>query len=192
MNSPRAIPRLCRLALLGCWLALASLARGDEPKSAGEYQVKAVFLYNFTRFVEWPETAFVTTNSPLVIGVLGDDPFGPVLDEAVRGEVVHNHPLSVTRFRRGESISGCHILFVSRSERERLGEIAGQLRNSPTLLVADTQRAAERGAMINLTTQENVRMEINLSAAENAGLRMSSKLLGIAKVVSPSGRGVSP
>ena len=88
-----------------------------------EYQVKALFLYNFSQFVEWPAEAFAEAQSPLVIGVLGEDPFGAYLDEIVRGEKVNNHPLVVQRYHQVEEIKTCHILFISQSEAKRLEQI---------------------------------------------------------------------
>src|SRR5258708_15173874 len=112
--------------LKGVWLvlAIALLTSGlglPQPSSTSpEYQVKAVFLFNFTQFVEWPANAFPAQQSPLVIGVLGDDPFGPYLDETVQGEKVNGHPLIVRRFNDVEDAKSCHILFISGAGHEKL------------------------------------------------------------------------
>lgn len=175
------------LALLSCWLLCGPsvyAADSDNPV-AGEYEVKAVFLYNFTRFVEWPSTAFTSSNAPLVIAVLGNDPFGEILDKAVRNEVIRNHPLVVKRFRSGDPIPDCQMLFICRSDKDRLGEILEKLQHRPVLTVADFSRAAERGAMINLVVKDSVKMEINQAAVAGAGLEISSKLLNIAREVNP-------
>ncbi|HEY9509056.1 MAG TPA: YfiR family protein [Verrucomicrobiae bacterium] len=180
--------RLSRcLALLSCWLLLGPCVVASESDNsvAGEYEVKAVFLYNFTRFVEWPANAFASSNAPLVIAILGNDPFGDVLDNAVRNEVIRNHPLVVKRFRSGDPVPECQILFICRSEKERLDEILEKLQRAPVLTVADFSRAAERGAMINLIVKDSVKMEINLPAVTGAGLEISSKLLNIAREVKP-------
>jgi hypothetical protein len=175
------------LALLSCWLLLGPCVVASESDNsvASEYEVKAVFLYNFTRFVEWPANAFASSNAPLVIAILGNDPFGAVLDNAVRNEVIRNHPLVVKRFRGGDPVPECHILFICRSEKERLDEILEKLQRAPVLTVADFNRAAERGAMINLSVKDSVKMEINLPAVTGAGLEISSKLLNIAREVKP-------
>src|SRR5437868_6706934 len=94
-----------------------------------EYQIKAVFLFNFAEFVTWPPEAFPDPQAPLVIGVLGEDPFCPLFEEVVRGERVNDRQLVVERYRRVEDIKVCHILFVSRSEADRLGEIMSRLKN---------------------------------------------------------------
>src|SRR5947208_4462362 len=114
---------------------------------AQEYQLKAVFLFNFAQFVEWPPQAFPDRQVPLVIGVLGEDPFGAYLDETVRDEKVNNRPLAVQRYRRVEEIKSCHILFISRSEAGRLEQILARLKGRHILTVADTEGFALRGVM---------------------------------------------
>jgi hypothetical protein len=151
---------------------------------APEYQVKAVFLFNFAQFVEWPPSAFPDSAAPLVICVLGEDPFGPYLDETVRGETVQAHPLAVQRYRHVEEIRGCHIIFVGRQEQGRLDEILDTLKGRPTLTVSDAEGFARRGGMIRFTTDRNrIRLRINLEAARDAHLTLSSKLLRPAVIV---------
>src|SRR5712664_2499243 len=136
------------------WLVISVLllARGvaspAQTPASPEYQLKAVFLFNFAQFVEWPPTAFPEAQTPLVIGVLGEDPFGPYLDETVRGEKVNNRPLVVQRFRRGAEIRTCHVLFISRSESDRLEQILTSLRGRSILTVGDFEDFALRGGMI--------------------------------------------
>ena len=149
-----------------------------------EGAVKAVFLFNFAQFVEWPPEAFPSPTSPMVIGVLGDDPFGPLLDEAVNREVVKHHELVVQRFRRVEEIRTCHILFISRSEVKSLEGILAKLNGRAILTVGDSDEFAVRGGMIRFLTADNrVRMRINLKAAKAAGLTVSSNLLRAAEIV---------
>src|SRR5204863_5659033 len=102
-----------------------------------EYQIKAVFLFNFAQFVDWPANAFPEAQTPLVIGVLGEDPFGSYLDETVRGEKVNNRPLVVRRYRRVDEIKTCHVLFISRSEANRLEQIFSGLKGRNILTVGD-------------------------------------------------------
>src|SRR5216110_957205 len=111
-----------RLALL---LIGGGLLGAAAPVS--EYQLKAVFLFNFAQFVEWPPAAFAGDTSPIVIGVLGEDPFGAYLDETVRGEKVGNRPIQVQRYRRADEITTCHVLFISRSEESQLGQTLASL-----------------------------------------------------------------
>jgi hypothetical protein len=172
-------------------LAAVLLAAGLPARAAPspEYQVKAVFLFNFAQFVEWPATAFADAQSPMVIGVLGDDPFDSALDEAVRGEIVNRRPLVVRRYRRVADITACHILFVSRSEAARLDEIFAALKGRSLLTVGDTDGFSLRGGMIRFVTENNrTRLRINVEAAKAAQLTISSKLLRPAEIVSSGGR----
>lgn len=158
-------------------------AKEQSPK---EYQVKAVFLFRFAQFVEWPPTAFPEQRTPLVIGVLGQDPFGTYLDEIVQGETVNNHPLAVQRYSSVEEITTCHILFISRSEENRLERVLVGLKGRDILTVGDAERFSARGGMIRFVTEHGrIRLRINLKAAEAANLKLSSKLLRPAEIVSP-------
>ena len=179
-----------RLSIVSWAVALVSAtapAPAQAPAQgsvAPEYQVKAVFLYNFAQFVAWPASAFPDSAAPLVICVLGQDPFGPYLDETVRGETVQAHPLIVQRSHRVEEIRNCHILFVGRQEQERLGEILDTLKGRPALTVSDAEGFAKRGGMIRFVTDRNrIRLRINLEAARAANLALSSKLLRPAQIV---------
>ena len=157
---------------------------GAQSPQVSEYQVKAVFLFNFAQFVDWPAGAFPGPTAPLVIGVLGDDPFGPYLDETVRGETVRGRPLEVRRYRKIEDIRACHILFVSPSEESRLEDILANLRHRAILTVGDGAGFAQRGGMIRFISERNrIRMRINVAAAEAVQLTISSKLLRAAEIV---------
>jgi hypothetical protein len=169
-------------------IAVLLLARGvaspAQTPTSREYQLKAVFLFNFAQFVEWPRAAFPEAKTPLVIGVLGEDPFGAFLDDTVRGEKVNNRPLAVHRFRRVDEIKTCHVLFISRSERERLGQILPSLKGRNILTVGDAEDFAGRGGMIRFVTEKNkIRLKINVDAAKTADLTISSKLLRPAEIV---------
>jgi hypothetical protein len=152
-----------------------------------EYQLKAVFLFNFAQFVDWPASAFPNSQTPLVIGILGQDPFGSYLDETVRGETVHDRPLVVRRYRSVEEITTCHILFISRREGRRLKGILDSLRGRSVLTVSDADHFATHGGMIRFVTDhKRIRFRINLEAARAASLTLSSKLLRPAEIV-PAG-----
>ena len=149
-----------------------------------EYRVKATFLFQFTQFVDWPGDAFASPQTPLVIGILGDDPFGSFLDETVRNEKADGHPLSVERYSRLEDIRNCHVLFVSRSEANRMPEILAAVKGRSTLVVGDLNGFADRGGMIQFVTEESkIHLRINLAAAKAAKLTISSKLLRPATVI---------
>lgn len=177
---------LSRLALALAFLFITWAPRPAEAAELPEYRLKAVFLYNFAQFVSWPPRAFPQAQAPLVIGILGDDPFGSDLDETVRGEQVNGRPLAVRRYRKVEDVSNCHILFVSRSEVERAGQIFASLKGREILTVGDAETPAMRGAMIRFAMEKNkVRLKINVEAAKAAQLTISSKLLRAADVVGP-------
>jgi hypothetical protein len=160
-------------SLFSCGLVLPV-----QSAPAAEYQVKAVFLFNFAQFVEWPPSAFPERQTPLVIGVLGQDPFGAYLDETVRGERVNNRALTIRRYRRVEEIQTCHVLFISRSEADRMEQILASLKYRKILTVADAESAAASRVMIRFVTQQNkIRLRINPDAARAANLTISSKLL---------------
>lgn len=175
--------RRVRRRLLPLLLLLLLPARGAE--ATREYQVKAVFLFNFAQFVEWPAPAFPDAATPITIGVLGDDPFGAALDEVVQGESVNGRAMAVRRYRRLEEVGPCHILYISESEIRRLGQITARLMNRAVLTVSDAEEAARHGVMIGLFTENNrIRLRINVEAARAAGLVISSKLLRPAVIVS--------
>jgi hypothetical protein len=162
-------------------LAAPGSLRGEGPS---EYEVKAAFLYNFTKFVEWPPSAFAEGNAPLRLCVLGEDPFGRSLNAAVGvGEEVEGHRLTVVSTATLAHAAGCQILFVSRSERERLPQILAPLKSSPVLTVGDTKGFLDQGGIVNFILEgSKVHFEINPAAAEQAGLKISSKLLRLARI----------
>lgn len=175
------------------WLALVFLStwvltplQAQKP-TFNERELKAVFLLNFARFVEWPASAFERAQSPIVIGVLGDDPFGRVLDGVVEGEMAMNRPLTVQRFAHAEGVVACHILFVSLSDDRRYEQLLASLRGRPILTVGDSEGFATRGGMIRFVTERNrIRLRVNVEAAKAAGLTLSSRLLRAAEIVRTS------
>ena len=175
--------------LMGCALALAwCFAPAGAAPPAGEYQVKAAYLFNFGQFVEWPPGAYPSPTAPFVIGIVGDDPFGSMLDEVVRGETIGGHPLQVRRFRRVEDLTPCNILFIARSEAQNLEQTLRSLRGRHVLTVTDASGAGSREAIIVLLTENNrVRMRINLASARANALVISSKLLRPAEVIDAGG-----
>jgi hypothetical protein len=169
-----------------CAVLLAGLpsAGSAQAGAAREYQVKAVFLYNFTQFVEWPSGTFATPEDPIVVGVLGHDPFGPVLDHAMQGEQSGPRTIVTRRFRHMGEIDHCHVLFISTSEEARLERVLAALENRPILTVTDGEGFARRGVMIRMATENRrIRLKINLAAARRAGLVFSSKLLRPAEII---------
>lgn len=185
-RTPHAVVRLlAAVACLGLTLGASSPASGSQPPP--EYLIKAAYLYNFAMFVEWPTAAFARADSPIVIGVLGSDPFGPVLDQTVRNKTVNSRHIRIDRVQSTQDLSRCHILFVSPSETSRLNDVAYRLGGSSVLIVGDTAGLARRGAIITFAVEDNkVRLEVNIEAAKRARLSISSKLLNLARIVRTS------
>lgn len=155
-----------------------------------EYRVKAAYLYNFVKFTEWPAEAFRAPGTPYHICVLGSDPFGPDLEAAAQDHLVRERRIAIRRIARVESAGGCHVVYVAASERARLGDIIRTLASAPTLTVGDDQDFIRRGGCVRFYLVENrVRFEINLAAADRARLRLSAKLLSLARVVGRSTKG---
>lgn len=175
-----------------CALASAALLLFDRDLSAQvatskEYRVKAVFVYNFAHFIAWPPNAFSTATAPIVIGVLGDEPFASDLDELVRGDTANNHPLTVQRYQEIGQIKTCHILYVSRSASKQLEQVLANLKNRNVLTVGDSENFCQRGGMIGLVTENNkIRFRVNVEAAKAANLTISSKLLRAAEIEDPT------
>jgi hypothetical protein len=171
------------LALLVCaHIVAAPNARAQDALS--EYQVKAAYLFNFLKFVEWPDDAFADSLAPIVIGVVGDDPFGSALPQVTIGKTVQGRDLVIRKYHSGEDVRGAHILFISPSEKKRLPMILSSLHGSSVLTVADTEGFLDAGGMIQfLNENDRVRFAINVDATSRAKLKMSSKLLSLAKVV---------
>jgi hypothetical protein len=159
---------------------LAASARGQ----LDEYQVKAAFIYNFAKFVEWPQQPASGAAGPMALCVLGQDPFGGALEDVVSGKVVNGRALVVRQVRDVQHSSDCHILFVSASERKRIGSILEVVRGKEILTIGDMERFAAEGGVINLKLEDGrIRIEINLEAAHRQSLRISSKLLNLAEIV---------
>jgi len=177
--------RLWRGILLALFLLSGpAWAQARAPAVSKEFQIKAVFLYNFAQFVEWPAEAFDGPGSPLVIGVLGLDPFGDFLDELVKGEVVNGRPIVVRRYRWIGEVDACHVLFISGSEGAHLEQIEKTIAGRSILTVCDWEGLMRHGGMIRLfMSGRHVRLQINLAAARAAGLTISSKLLRSAEQV---------
>ncbi len=176
---------LIRLAVLVMGVMLLT---GDASAALSEHRLKAVFLFNFSKFVEWPPSAFATADAPFVIGVIGRDPFGSDLGDIARGETVNGRRLLVRHVQAAQDAAACQILFIPESEGAKLEEIVAALAGSNTLTVSDLDSAAQRGAMIRLITdRDKIRLRINVESARAAGLTISSKLLRASEIVATDG-----
>lgn len=186
------------LLLVLCWLALvAGLALGacrtraaDVPASNEQTvtcKIKAAYLFNFAKFVDWPETSFTNSTAPFVIGLVGEDPFGQLLDDVFLSRSVNGRGFAIRRFSREENPENCHILFVSSSEKARLPDLMRALQSKPVLTVSELDRFGQAGGMISFKLVggqvKQVKLETNPEAAVLGGLKLSSKLIAISTVV---------
>jgi hypothetical protein len=183
LPSSRALAGCVALALL---MAFGILPETGAVEVSKEYQVKALLVYHFTQFVQWPPEA-VPSGAPLRIGVLGDDPFGAVMDLIAREEGRGDHAIVVERYQEPEEARDCHILFVSSSEKARLSRVLAELKGHPVLTVGDCDGFTDAGGMVQLFTnaEGKIRLRVNLPAVRLHGLNMSSRLLRVAEVVPP-------
>jgi hypothetical protein len=178
-SSPLPMRRSWAAGLACALTAVAPQAGASEGTS--EYQVKAAFLFNFAKYVEWPESAFPEPADRIVLCILGENPFGALLEEIVKDKKVNGRGLAVREIKSVSATAGCHLVFIASSERLRFDEILGGLADRPVLTVSDAESVADRGFVLGLTLKENrVRFEVNLIAARRAGLKLGSQLLKVA------------
>ncbi|HUT12899.1 MAG TPA: YfiR family protein [Thermoguttaceae bacterium] len=170
----------------GLCLPAAAQALRDSIRPTLEYRVKAAYLYNFLLYVTWPEEALDGSNSPLVIGVLGDDPLGTALDEVARHKRAKGRGIVVRRFESWQEDTRCHILFVPRTvSRATLTAVVQRTRGSPVLLVGETPGLATVGAPVNfyLDVDRTIGFEINVDATAERNLRVDARLLKLARII---------
>jgi hypothetical protein len=175
----------------------AEPAHAQKIDEAKALQVKAAYLYKLPKFLDWPVSAYEGDPKNFVIGVLGEDPFGRILDDTIRAKTVGSRPVKVRRLRWTNdkdraALKRCQVLFISASERHRLGEVLAELTEQPVLLVSDIPDFASMGGMIGLVLEEGrIVFEINVVSVERAGLHAQSKLLRLARIVEASKDGQS-
>jgi hypothetical protein len=176
-------------------LFIGSQARADSTATR-EYQVKAAFLYNFIKFVDWPKEKTADSNEPIIIGIIGNDPFGDAFD-AIKDKQVKDRKIVINRFKgldelekstekhpQIEGIRECHLLFICRSQKQNLTETINLVKDHSVLTVGDMEGFLESGGIINFVMKrEKVRFEINITAAKGARLKIRSQLLRLAKRV---------
>lgn len=181
--------RAWALGLTGI-IAFAALSSYAAGFISMEYRVKAACLYNFVKFVDWPSSASQASSNPIVIGILGDDPFDGNLDEIVRGHKANGRAIQIKRSARLDDLKGCDVLFISNSEQQHVAGILKSLEGQSVLTVGDAKDFLAQGGAINFLIQENkVRFEINLGAAQKANLKIDSQLLSLATSVLPASAG---
>jgi len=188
---PTRLDASCRFApakLLALLLFLHALAGAQAP-ALTETQIKAGFLFNFTKFVEWPADAFADAGSPIVLGIVGEDPFGDLLTQAVAGKTVNGRTVLLRHFKEDQNLQACNILFIGASEGGHVARILEKLRGSSVLTVGETDNFAQQGGIINFAIEENkVRLQINLEAASRARVKISAKVIAVARLVTDNPR----
>jgi hypothetical protein len=162
-------------------LVIAWLAGADD--SSKEYKVKAAFIYNFAQFVDWPETAFATPDAPFVVAVVGKDPFNGLLDRAVGGKIVGNRRAIVQQIDSIDKIIPCQILFIPQTDDDSLTQILKKIQGQSILTIGENENLPSLGGCCRFFTEDDrVRFEINLDAVNAANLKISSKLLKLARI----------
>lgn len=165
-------------------LAFSSSAQTLDSSDSSEYLIKAGFIYNFAKLVGWPPNAFSQPDSPIVIGILGTDPFGSIIDRILADKKIDARRFVIKRLKWGMDLKDCDILFIGSSEAVHLEEVLHSLKGTPILTIGETPGFAKRGCIINLIVEDNkVRFEVNLDAAKQADLNISSRLLALAKII---------
>lgn len=160
------------------------LASAPALPAAREYQVKAVFLFNFARFVDWPAVSYPSASAPFSLCVYGDDPFGPDLDAVVHGETVGGRPMVVRRLHDPHDVVECQIVYITESADRELEAVVAALEQRATLTVSDLEGAARRGVMVRMmTVNGKIRLRVNIDAVRAARLTVSSNLLRAAEIV---------
>lgn len=172
------------LVCLSLIAAFPSHAQNADSSDSSEYLIKAGFTYNFAKLMEWPSGAFAQPDSPIVIGVLGADPFNGTLDQVLKGKQANGRTFEVKHLKWGADLKGCNILFVGDSEAPHLDELFHSIKGLPILTIGETPGFAQRGGIINFVVEDNrVRFEIDVDAAKQANINISSRLLSLATIV---------
>jgi uncharacterized protein DUF4154 len=182
----RLYRRTWRLSLfLVVWgIVLTTALQAESVTGQLEYRVKLAFLYNFTKFVEWPAGAYRNQNAPLTICIVGDDPFNSVLEDELRTRKVGEHPVEIRNLRPDDTIGAFQMVFIPLTAKDQTAGIMKALKGSSTLMVGETEGFATQGGIINFAVEGNrLHLEINPQAAQRAGLKLSSKLLSISTIV---------
>ena len=179
----RAIP-LRTPAIAFCFVIILPAAESRQQPAAPEYRIKVAFLYNFTLYAEWPASAFESPEAPFVLAVVGADPFGDELDAAIRGKTVKGRVIDIRRYSSAADVTEGHLLFMTTEQVKSFDQILRRFRNSPVLTVAESENFTQSGGVIRLFVEQNkVHFEVNTDAAARAKLKLSSKLLSLARVV---------
>jgi hypothetical protein len=157
---------------------------GKPSNETAEYPVKLAFIYQLALYVRWPSDSFATPTTPLVVCVVGDDPFDPDLERELQSHSVDNHPIMVRKARRRDNLRTCHMVFVAAQESKQAAGVIGELKGAAILTIGESQGFAEQGGIVNFTVQQSkLHLEVNLDAARQTPLTISSRVLALARIV---------
>lgn len=185
LKSPLGKNFAVALSILPIFVLLSAPAFCQSEENV-EYKIKAAYILNFLRFMEWPDSVFAEATSPLIVGVLGTDPFGAILDKTVESEKINGHPIVIERFSSWDDLGQCHALFISTSEKKSVNKIIRAVGELPVLTISDSEHFSEQGGGITFyIDDQKVRFEINIEALRKADIKASSKLLRLAKIFNP-------
>lgn len=176
--------RFIAACLICASLVLPICAQTGSSSDSSEYLIKAGFIYNFAKLTDWPASAFPQSDSPIIIGILGNDPFGGTLDEVLAGKKVNGRTFVVRHLKWGTELKDCTILFVSTSEAAHLDELFHLIKGLPVLTIGEMPNFARHGGIINFVLEDDkVRFEVNVEAAKQADIVISSRLLSLARII---------
>jgi hypothetical protein len=176
----RYLPAIIFVLFFTEYCALNVFAEQQKP---GEYQIKATYLYNFINFIDWPPESHFSSNPSINLCIFGDDPFGNDIDD-IRNEIVKGKKLKIKSYGSLDKLKSCDILFIPASEKKHFEQILNSIRNSNVLTVSDTEELIRQGAVISFFVEHNkVRFAVNIKAARRSGLKISAKLLKLAKII---------
>jgi hypothetical protein len=178
----KIVDRFILATIAAFFVGFASIPQKRPPQI--ETEVKAVFLFNFAQFVEWSPEVLPQADSPIVIGILGKDPFGAYLEETISDELVNGHPLTIKRFSSLKQIARCHILYINPNRSIRIDNVLKVVLGKGILTVSDAGNFAKQGGMIQfIEDDDNVKLRINLNAVKESNISISSKLLSLSEII---------
>ena len=186
MKKPYAKKNSIANSFAAILLLISNLLSVAQTPVSREYQLKAAFLFNFTQFVDWPANSFSSAKEPMIIGILGKDPFGSYLEEIISGEKVNGHPLIINRYNNIDDVGRCQILFINLAETKKAEQAIAKLKEQNILTVSDAPDFLQQGGMIRFYTKsDKIKLEVNLEASKAANLVISSKLLRLVEIYKP-------
>ncbi len=178
-----ALGILLLASLLACIrVDTANASSAAVDRAISEYEVKAAYVYNFAKFVDWPSTAFSAPNAPICVGVIGADDFAALLEKVVKDKLIQEHPIQVRLLKWPADLGACNIVYVGATEQKRFRQICESVQNSPVLTITEAEDKSQVKGIMNLFMESGkVQFEVNIEGAEKARLRISSKLLRLAR-----------